>query len=291
MIYKIENEVLSVEIDSLGGELMSVKTKADDCEYLWQGDAAYWKGRAILLFPICGRLFEGKYTYDHVTYEMNSHGFIRACEMQVENQTADRITFMLSDSEETRKQYPFAFCYRVEYKLEQDQIIVGFKVENTDEKTLIFTLGGHPGFQVPLENGLTFDDYYVDFPENHDAERIDFSPTCFLTGKTIPYAMANNKVDLHHDLFDDDAIFLENMGTKAILGSQKGSKGVEIICKDMKYFGIWHTPKSDAPFVCMEPWLGIPSYDGKVDDFTTKRDMIHLPVGETFTTDFTIRVF
>jgi galactose mutarotase-like enzyme len=80
------------------------------------------------------------------------------------------------------------------------------------------------------------------------------------------------------------------MGNKAILRSDKGSKGVEITCDDMKYFGIWHTPKSDAPFVCMEPWLGIPSYDGKIDDFATKRDMIHLAAGETFNTDFTITI-
>ena len=53
MLYTIENDLIRVEIDSLGGEMMSVKTKADDTEYLWQGDPAYWKGRAFHLFPMC----------------------------------------------------------------------------------------------------------------------------------------------------------------------------------------------------------------------------------------------
>ena len=66
MIHKIENEFLSVEINSLGAELFSVKSKKTGVEYLWQGNANYWKSRATVLFPVCGRIFSGKYTFKNI---------------------------------------------------------------------------------------------------------------------------------------------------------------------------------------------------------------------------------
>ena len=54
----IRNENLTVEISTLGGEMQSIKDAAGR-EYLWQGDAAFWSGRAPNLFPYTGRLTEG----------------------------------------------------------------------------------------------------------------------------------------------------------------------------------------------------------------------------------------
>ena len=51
MLYEIRGEQISAVIDSLGAQIMSVKK--DDTEYLWQGDAKYWKDRALTLFPYC----------------------------------------------------------------------------------------------------------------------------------------------------------------------------------------------------------------------------------------------
>ena len=63
MIQTIENEFLIVQINDTGAELVSLKSKKTGIEYLWQGDAKYWKGRSPVLFPICGRLYKGKYTF------------------------------------------------------------------------------------------------------------------------------------------------------------------------------------------------------------------------------------
>ena len=290
MLYTIENDALRVQIDSVGAEMMSVQTKCDGREYLWQGNPEYWKGRAFHLFPICGRLFEGKYTYQGETYEMNIHGFLRASDLSVIAQSESEIVFSLQDNEITRKQYPFSFCVQVSYQLKDQDIIIGFRVQNTDHKTLIFTLGGHPGFGLPLEEGLSFEDYQVSFSAPNP-EKLCFSPTCFITGETESFELADGVLNLTHDLFDDDAIFLQNMGESVTLKSKKGTKGVTVTCRDAKYLGLWHKPQSDAPYICLEPWLGIPSYDGKVDDLETKRDMIHLNSGETYSSGFSIRVF
>ena len=68
MIYTLENDSLKVQVNSHGGELWSIQTK-DGAEYLWQGDEAYWKDRALNLFPYIARLTEGKYMLDGKTYD------------------------------------------------------------------------------------------------------------------------------------------------------------------------------------------------------------------------------
>ena len=71
MQFTIENDQLRVTVDSLGCEVVSVEGKKDGCEYLWTGDPQFWSGHAPTMFPICGRLNEGKYFYDGKEYEMN----------------------------------------------------------------------------------------------------------------------------------------------------------------------------------------------------------------------------
>ena len=81
MIYTLENDSLKVQVNSHGGELWSIQTK-DGAEYLWQGDAAYWKDRALNLFPYIARLTEGKYMLDGKTYEMPIHGFVNSSDLE-----------------------------------------------------------------------------------------------------------------------------------------------------------------------------------------------------------------
>ena len=116
MIYTLENDSLKVQVNSHGGELWSIQTK-DGAEYLWQGDETYWKDRALNLFPYIARLTEGKYMLDGKTYEMPIHGFVNSSDLEVEEHTAQRLVLKLTDSENTREMYPFAFVYWLTYEL------------------------------------------------------------------------------------------------------------------------------------------------------------------------------
>ena len=288
MIYTIENEALSVQISSLGAELYSIKSN-DGCEYIWQGDAKYWSGRAPIMFPICGRFYEGKYTYLGKTYEMGSHGIARHSEFTLKNQQKSKITLSLVGNEETKKAYPFDFIFDVTFSLEGASLSVEYKVKNTDSKDLIFGLGAHPAFNVPLEKGLKFEDYRVEFDKECDAFRLNFSPTCFCTRNDQLYLGKKTKaIDLKHNLFDDDAIFLYNTPKKITLLSSKGTKSVTVKFDNMKYVGLWHATKKDAPYVCIEPWCSSPSDDGVVDDLLTKKEMVHLPPNCTHKTKYEI---
>ncbi len=62
MVIELKSEQLSVQFNSFGGALSSIKD-AEGLEYLWQGDATYWSGQAPVLFPICGSLREDTALY------------------------------------------------------------------------------------------------------------------------------------------------------------------------------------------------------------------------------------
>ena len=291
MIYSIENEILSVSADTMGGELASVRRKDTGIEYLWQGDGTYWTGRAYNLFPICGRLTEGKYTYKGKTYEMGSHGFVRNSEMTLIEQTARSMTFRLTDSADTLGQYPFPFVFDVTYTIAENKLIHRFTVKNTGNEDLLFTLGGHPGFNVPLGEDIPFEEWYLEFDAPCKPEYIVFSAACLCDGYA-PYALKNDRImPLRHDLFDNDAIFLRNTAKAVTLKSDRSSHGVRVSYPDMNHVGVWHKPKTDAPYVCIEPWRGVPSDDGVIDDFDTKREMIRLAPNGTYENEMEITLF
>ena len=161
MISIIENDLLRVTVNSFGAELQSICRKDTDTEYLWQGDPAFWSDRAPNLFPICGRLVEGKYIYDGVTYEMDIHGFAKDLEWKVIHQTPDTLTLQLKTTPKTLATYPWVFSLEMVYALTDNTLSVATILHNLDEKPLLFAMGGHPGFNVPLTPGEAFSDYFI----------------------------------------------------------------------------------------------------------------------------------
>lgn len=290
MIYTIENEKLKVQISDRGAELWSIRTK-DGTEYLWQGDEKYWGDRALNLFPYIARMTQGKYTVNGQTYEMTIHGFVNYSVLKAEEQEADRIVFLLTQSEETLKMYPFRFAYRVEYALEDDRLNVKFSVDNTDDKMMYFGIGGHPGFNVPLDKALSFEDYYLQFDEAENPVRVGISPTCFVDGNDKEYPLAEGgRIPMSHSLFDDDAIVLTRMAKAVTLRSDKSERAVRVEYPQMDYVGFWHMPHTDAPYVCIEPWSALPSRQDVVEDLATQPGLIHLAAGETYENRWSIRI-
>lgn len=290
MKYQINNEFLTVEIEDLGAQLASIKDN-EGTEYLWQGDERYWKDRALNIFPYVARLTDGKYTFNGKTYEMSIHGFSRETVFAVEHKSEDYIVFSMEDTEETRKQFPFSFRFEISYKLEGNKLLNMYSVINKGDEKMYFGVGGHPGFNVPLEDGLAFEDYYLEFDSEAKARRVLFSDDCFVTGIDDGYEMKDGKViGLHHGLFDDDAIVLTNMAKGVTLKSDKGGKGVHVTCEHMPYLGFWHKPKTDAPYVCIEPWSSLPSRKGIVEDFATQPSLISLEAKGTYHNRFVIEI-
>ena len=284
MNYQIRNQKLQVEISDYGAELQSILGN-DGTEYLWQGNPGVWDEKAPNIFPYVARLTDGKYTAEGAIYEMKIHGIVKYCTLQAEEKTENRISFCLRSNEDTKKQYPYDFTYRITYTLEDSVLKIDMSVSNHGQKRMYFALGGHPGFRVPLEERLCFEDYYLEFGRPAKPWRVGLTETCFLTGKDEAYPLVEDRViPLRHELFHDDAIVLKHCDRQVTLASFKGSKRITATYRDFPYLGIWHMPKMEAPYVCIEPWSSLPSRDGIVEELSQQADLIGLEPGKEYTT-------
>lgn len=290
MNYTIKNEFLTVTASDQGAELQSIKS-ADGTEYLWQGDPAFWHDRAPNIFPYVARLTDGKYTVNGKEYAMKIHGFLKYRTLQVEEQTEDHITFRLERDEELKTQYPFDFIYRITYRLEGSTLFTTSAVENRGDERMYFALGGHPGFNVPMEQGLTFEDYYLEFGQKAHPTRVGFTDACFLNGQDQAYPLTDGRrLLLRHDLFDHDAVVLKHADRTVRIASDKGTRSVTVSYPDFPYIGFWHRPESQAPYVCIEPWSSLPSRDGIVEEFSQQSDLIGLAAGSVYQNTWKIEI-
>ena len=291
MHYTISNSKLSLTVDSMGAQMLSLKT-ADGTEYLWQGDPAYWKDRAPVLFPWVGRLTNNSYLYSGTPYTMGIHGFAAASEFICAEKTEEQLTLQLCSTEKTLKQYPFRFCFEVIYTLSGSCVEVTYRVRNAGTETMFFGIGGHPGFRVPLTQDGCFEDYQLVFSEVCQPDRVGFSKAVYLNGEDRPYSLEQGKtLPLRHDLFDEDAIILKNMAREVTLRSDASGRGVCVSYPDMPYLGIWHWPGTDAPYVCIEPWTSLPARQDVVEEISCKSDLIRLAPGKTYENQWQIKVF
>lgn len=290
MMHTVKNEFLTVTAAEKGAELQSIRG-AEGTEYLWQGDPKYWSDRALNIFPYVARLTDGSYYLDGQLHHMDIHGIAPYRDFQLVSNDGSRMVLELRADEATRAFYPRKFVFRVVYALQGKTLEVTYEVENRDEKTMYFGLGGHPGFCVPLAAGKRFEDYRLRFTNPCTPRRIGFSETCFVTGEREPFALENGRdIPLRHDLFDDDAIVLADMDHRITLETDGDSHGITVTFPQMDYLGLWHWPKTDAPYVCIEPWCSLPSSQGRIAVFEEQADLIALESGGTYTNRWTIQI-
>ncbi len=288
MEYTIKNGALEATVATRGAELRSV-TGANGVEYLWDGDSRYWPDRSPVLFPFVARLQGGRYIMDGRQYALPIHGFANFLDFSVSERDRGRIALELESGPETWKMYPRNFIFRVIYELQDNCLSVTYEVENTDPRPLSFGLGGHPGFRVPLGRNGEFEDYRLRFSGPCEPVRVGFTPDLLLSGEDTPYPLEDGQIlRLSHGLFDDDAIVLKNTCREVTLG-RPGGHGVTVSFPDMPYLGIWHAPKTNAPYVCIEPWLTLPGRSGELTDFSSPSpSLVPLAPGKKFKTTWHI---
>lgn len=280
MTYTIENDFLEAKINSIGAELCSLVSKTTQQQYMWHGDAGIWAGTAPVLFPIVGALKEGSCMYKDQEYAIPKHGFIRNNEnLEVKQLSASSITFSYKYSDKTLVIYPFRFEFRVTFRLEGNKLMIDHKVINSGEEEMLFSLGGHPAFKCPLQEGEDYSDYYIEFEEaEHDVRHL-LSENGLTNGKTREVLNDSNKLPLTHTLFDEDALIFKNLKSrKATLKNTKNSKQLVVCYPGFDYMGIWAKPNGD--FVCIEPWLGITDAEDSTRKLEEKEAMLKLNKGE-----------
>lgn len=280
--FQIQNEELTVKIENLGAQLLSVRD-SEGTEYLWQGNPAYWEDRSPILFPYIARLTEGKYRLFGNTYHMDIHGFAKDTVFEPVEKTETKIVLRMHPTETTYEQYPYQFDFTVTYELDGARLCMSLQVDNKDEKVMYFGLGGHPGLNVPYEKDTIFEDYQLVFDEETDAKRVGMSEDCFVTGEEIEYPLVDNKIlPLEHHLFDHDAVIFHNMPKGITITSPKAKKSVHVTYPDVSYLGLWHAVETDAPYVCIEPWSSLPSRKGVIEDLSDQPGIVSLESGQSY---------
>lgn len=252
--YQLENEVLSVEVNSFGAELSSIVKKSTGAQYLWNGDSAYWGRQSPVLFPLVGQVRDQAFRVDGVTYPMGQHGFARDMEFQFESQTADSITFSLTSNEETLKKFPYAFKLSITYVLSGATLRVIWKVENPGKKALDFSVGGHPAFMCPLGGGEQTS-CYIDF---HKPDQLLYSQleNGVVAKKGLVLDTCGGMMPIGPHLFDGDALIFEDAQLSEVSLAGPDQRDYLTVKFTSPLVGIWSPVGKHAPFVCIEPWYG-----------------------------------
>lgn len=276
MIYFIENDYLKVGIKDFGSELTSIVSKENGREYLWQGNSKIWTGQSPVLFPIIGRLIDDKYTFNGKEYEMPKHGFARKMPWRFHTKAVDSISFILSETDETLKVYPFCFDLIVTFTLNGRRLTVKHEVLNKTDGKMYFSLGAHPAFNCDIGDRLVFDE-----DENLDTIKIDLEQSLRLPEAT-PFLRNEKIITVTKDVFNKDALIFSGVKSESItLESDNRSDKIIFNLGKSPYLGIWAKP--GAPYVCIEPWFGVNDSQIKKDDFSQKDGIQILERNEKFT--------
>lgn len=290
MIHTLKSKALTVQINEMGAAIWSIKT-ADGTEYLWQGDPKYWDEKSLNLFPQIGLCTNGVYTLHGKTYEMPAHGFVCSTMLKVAEQTENSLTLYCEDTEETRKAYPFSFRYAITYTVEGSSIYVKYTVENHSDEEMYFAIGGHPGFNLPLEEGRKYEDYRLQFPAGSTAKQTWCTPVdCIMLDEITDYQFENDAIPLSHELFAERVLILVDMPKEVTLLAEGGTREVTVRYPDMKYLGVWKALGTDAPYVCIEPWTGVPARQNIVEDYELNPDSVHLAAGAVYENNWSIDI-
>lgn len=276
----LNNGTLTVKINEIGAEIKSVVKGGT--ELMWPGRSEVWGNTAPLMFPICGGLKEDKYILDGKEYTLEKHGFTRNALFGVESATDTQAVFLLKANDETRKSYPFEFELRVIYTIDGESIKIEYKVDNRDNKTMYFSIGSHEAYYTP--EGI--EDYDVIFPEKETLDASDlYGNILAKSGRRI--IKDSDTIALYDKYFIIDALVFTTLKSRsATLRNRKTGRAVKVDFPFAKYFLLWH--KHGAPYICLEPWTGIPDVEGSGYDITKKEGITALDAGKTYLGEHTI---
>ena len=272
MIVTLKNQTMTAQIDSIGAQLISLKS-ISGTEYIWQRDPAHWKSCSPLLFPTIGNCRDGKYTLNGQTYTIPKHGFCRNADFTVSDVSDEKASFTLTASPETRSCYPFVFQLKLTYILVDDGIQIHYTVINPGTETIYYQLGAHPGFNCPLQAGEKFEDYILEFEQeetsgypSYDLKHMEFDMSSY-----TPILDHTSVLPLTYELFANDAIFFTDLHSKkVVLKNPVTGCGVEVSFQDFATVAFWTAAATKAPFLCVEPWNGSAIRSDEDDNFLNR---------------------
>lgn len=287
---KLQNDLISIEVSAHGAELTSLKK--GNTEYLWQADPTFWGRHAPILFPIVGQVWNQTYHVDGAEYHMKQHGFARDLDFEsIEEENA--IIMRLASNSDTLKAYPYDFTLTARYTLHANAVRCSWTVRNTGNKTMHYQIGAHPAF---LYRDFSPSDKLHGMLTVENLTRSAVKPIVrgiieggFRAERPRPMKICNI-MPLEGKTFDHDALLLEDGQTQIVTLRDKRAKEYLRLTCDCQVFGIWSPTGKEAPFVCIEPWMGRCDRVGFEGDISERDFMQRLEAGEEKEFAYTIEV-
>ena len=279
-IITLQNDHLTVDISTRGAEILSVRS-ARGTEFIWEGDPAVWAGHAPIMFPICGGLKEDSYFLNGRQYQQQKHGYIRFEEFTPVRVSACEAVLAATHNEETLKTFPWQYTFTASFCLEGDGLAVTYAVENRDSSTMYFSVGGHEAYATP--EGV--DAYEIAF-EKDEQLAVNSLHGNLLGHDRHPIASCR-VLPLNKEFFAVDALIFEELCSRAVtLRHKDGRRAVRVEFPGFDHLLLWQ--KYDAPYLCVEPWTGMPDFIDSDNDITHKPYITALEAGKSYAVTHTI---
>ncbi len=287
---KLENEALYVEIAEQGAELTRICNKKTNEGLLWEGDGRFWKRHAPVLFPNVGKTYRNIMRINGKEYPTSQHGFARDSRFKCVCAEQTMARFVLFSSDETRQRYPFDFELYISYKLVEEGIRVTWEVRNPSDETIFFTIGAHPAFRFAGADEVK-EDYMLRFPGKEALHYglIDPKEEAVDPVRQYDLLLKQECCTVTEQMFERDALIFDGGQIEEVwLCKKDGTPYAGIRCNGFPNFGIWSV--KDAPFVCLEPWMGRCDDIGFAGELSRKPNVNMAAPGETFVKEYTILV-
>lgn len=272
--FTISNKKVEARISEIGAQLVSFQIGSE--EVIWPADSSWWGKSAPILFPIIGFLKNGRFSYNGKSYKMRKHGFLRDCKLNCIKHTKSQVVFELFTSV-LKIDYPFRFKITISFLIDQSSLCVEYFVKNLSNFPSLFNIGSHPAFNL-LPN-TTHADYEVIFDTEVEG------PFYLNEDGLVDFKSASpkslNKLSLTDESFSKDALIFKSPKMKEVR-LRHSKSGEELVMSGLNeaFFALW-APTS-APFICLEPWQGVPDTCQHLGSLEDKEGVITLCQGATY---------
>lgn len=286
----INNDYLTIEVNKTGAELKSLISKKG-ISYLHDSNPLFWNKSSPILFPIVGKLKNGKTKIENIEYQIPGHGFLKTQEFKVLEHSQNKVVLTNQYNQETLSMYPYKYNFKAVYEINGTTLKVTNIVENLDNKQMSFNLGAHPAFSTTLYEGDTINDYRVVFEREETFE----SPVV-MEDATLNFAEVANsyfkikEIHLSKKIFSIDTIIIHKVKSKKVWLLNGTNKGIMLEFAGFPTFCIWSLNEKEAPFVCLEPWYGNNDHFDSKNNFLEKDNLIKLNSGERFQISYSISI-
>lgn len=272
--------MLKIKTVSKGAELVSVK--ANGIEKMHDGEA-FWNRHSPVLFPIVGKLKNGKTIIEGKEFEMGQHGFARDMEFE---QIGDN-SYVLKSNEETKLKYPYDFELYISHEVQKNKVITKYKVVNKDNRVMYFGLGGHPAYACEYSSGQ----YRLEFEDIEDKLEIYQLENGLLkkSPEKLSKYFRENRIFLDKNTFEKDALIIKNINSSKIYLKTETKTILAFEFKGFPYLGVWSKP--EASFVSIEPWLNHTDSVDASGNFEDKENILKLEPNEEFKAEYSVEFF